>query len=376
MSRLLALGEPAVEVPDEPGLELVLVGQTQLGHPGLGGRGLLPLVLGALVAAQVDEGRGEEREDFVEDTLVEAQHLLRRGEHVGADAPGVPHREGGRVDDVGVAQLRVRGDRGLRVPGDVDLGDDRDVPLGGVRDDLADVVLGVETAVRLLVPERGRPVAPLRTGAPGADLGEPGVALDLDAPALVVGEVEVEDVELVGGEEVEVAQDTGLGHEVAGPRRASCRARRTAGRPRSRSRGRSTAGPAAAGRAGTPRGRAVDGGSAHPRTPRPRCRRAGRFPRCRRPAGSPRARGCPRRRLSIRSRTVRSLPSAPGPRGSPVAAPITCRSQRAAPSVPGPASMTVRSSTAKPSPARKSLAPTGAGIRSMDAILPDPPRLA
>jgi hypothetical protein len=40
------------------------------------------------------------------------------------------------------------------------------------------------------------------------------VTLDLDAPALVVGEVEVEDVELVGGEQVEVAQHAFFGHEV------------------------------------------------------------------------------------------------------------------------------------------------------------------
>ena len=50
-----ARGEPAVEVPDEPGLQLVLVGQPELPDAGLGGRGGPPLVLGALVAADVDE---------------------------------------------------------------------------------------------------------------------------------------------------------------------------------------------------------------------------------------------------------------------------------------------------------------------------------
>ncbi len=59
-------------------------------------------------------------------------------------------------------------------------------------------------------------MAVLGAGAPGADLGQAGVALDLDAPALVVGEVEVEDVQLVGGQQVQVAQDVVLGQEVPG----------------------------------------------------------------------------------------------------------------------------------------------------------------
>ncbi|EGJ75145.1 putative beta-N-acetylhexosaminidase [Streptomyces sp. Tu6071] len=42
------------------------------------------------------------------------------------------------------------------------------------------------------------------------------MALDLDAPALVVGEVEVQDVELVRGEQVDRAQHAVLGQEVAG----------------------------------------------------------------------------------------------------------------------------------------------------------------
>jgi hypothetical protein len=201
-------------VADEPGLEFVLVGEPQLLDARLCRRGLPPLTLGALVAADVHEGGREEFQDLLEDPLVEAEGGVGGSEDVRVDAPGVPDGEGGGVDHVGVAEFGVRGDRGLRVAGDVDLGDDGDVPFPGVRDDLADVVLRVVTAVRGLVPQRRGPVPPFGAGAPGADLGEPGVALDLDAPALVVGEVEVEDVEFVGGEEVEVAQDVVLGHEV------------------------------------------------------------------------------------------------------------------------------------------------------------------
>lgn len=151
-----AVGEPAVEVPDEPALQLLLARQRQLGDPLLGGGGRLPLVLGAFVAPDVHERRGEEREDLVEHLLVEPQGVVGGRQYVGVDAPGVPDLQGGGVDDVGVAELRVRGDGGLRMPGNVDLRDDGDMPLGGIGDDLADVVLGVVAAVRALVPGEAR----------------------------------------------------------------------------------------------------------------------------------------------------------------------------------------------------------------------------
>ena len=115
------------------------------------------------------------------------------------------------------AQFRVGGDGGLAVAGHVDFGDDGDVPLGRVGDDLAEVVLGVVAAVRQAVEhavhagDREDGFAP-----PRADLGEPRVALDLDPPALVVGEVQVQDVELVRGQQVDEAQHVVLGHEVPG----------------------------------------------------------------------------------------------------------------------------------------------------------------
>lgn len=59
-------------------------------------------------------------------------------------------------------------------------------------------------------------MAEFRPGPPGADLRQLRVALDLDAPALVVRQVEVEDVEFVRRHQVEVAQNTFLGHEVPG----------------------------------------------------------------------------------------------------------------------------------------------------------------
>ncbi len=52
--------------------------------------------------------------------------------------------------------------------------------------------------------------------APATEGSQLGDTRDLDAPRLVIGEVHVEDVELVTGEEVDGAQDRGRGLEIAG----------------------------------------------------------------------------------------------------------------------------------------------------------------
>jgi len=115
------------------------------------------------------------------------------------------------------SQLRVGGDGGLHVPGHVDLGHHGHVPGLGIGHDLADLILGIEApmwlAVILGVPARA---ADQGLGPPGPHLGELGVLADLDPPALVVGQVPVEPVHLVQGQEVDVLQYEFLGHEVAG----------------------------------------------------------------------------------------------------------------------------------------------------------------
>ena len=92
-------------------------------------------------------------------------------------------------------------ERGYRV------GDDGDEPVGRVRHDLADVVLRVVPAVRAAV-EPGDDECAVRPGdvradlglpTPGTDLGQARVLPDLDAPPLVLGEVEVQAVDPVRG---------------------------------------------------------------------------------------------------------------------------------------------------------------------------------
>src|SRR2546430_12279468 len=199
---------------DEPAPELVLV----LEPFGLDARlrrgSLPPFDLRAFVAADVDELRRKELEHLVEDVLEEAQHVVADAQDVIGDAPVGQHLD--RLS--GVAELGIGRDRGHRVSGHLDLGKDRDPALRGVADHLADVVLGVEAAVGLarelaqcgVLGARRRH----RVLAPGAHLGEPRVLLDLDAPTLVLGEVPMEDVELVQREEVKMLEHELLRHEV------------------------------------------------------------------------------------------------------------------------------------------------------------------
>jgi len=94
--------------------------------------------------------------------------------------------------------------------GHIDLGHDGNVALGGVRHDAAHLLLRVEAAVEPRPAGGGIEVAlrrPARRHAPGADTRESRVAPDLEPPALIIGHMPAEHVELVQRHPVEVAQD-------------------------------------------------------------------------------------------------------------------------------------------------------------------------
>src|SRR5438046_1319293 len=209
------LREPRIEVADEPRLQLVFVFQPFLLHALLRGRGVPPLGLRAFVTADVDELRREELEYLVEDVFEKAKHVVRDAEDVVGDAP--VRQDFDRL--ASVPELRVCRDRGHRVPGHLDLRQHTDPTLRGVPHDLPHVVLRVETAVRFARKFASRRVLRSWRGhrilAERADGGELRVLLDLDAPALVLGEMPVEDVELVQREEIDVLEDEFLRHEMA-----------------------------------------------------------------------------------------------------------------------------------------------------------------
>ena len=80
--------------------------------------------------------------------------------------------------------------------GNIELGDHADAAVARVFNHVADLVLGIEIAVR-------------------AHLLELGIELTFHAKALIVGEVPVKHIELHGGHGVEVALDDFEGHPVA-----------------------------------------------------------------------------------------------------------------------------------------------------------------
>ena len=185
-------------VPGEHGLAVRRDDLLRLVHERLvvgrrGGRRLVP----ADVDVRPGGDRGQFTDDVVEEPVRDRQADAQRAEaHVGT---GVQRR------GLAVAvEFGVRGQRRVHVPRHVDLGYDRDVAGLRVRHDVGVVRLGVEPA-RVAVD-----------GRTAADRREPGPGVDDDAPALVVGQVQVEVVHLVQRDLVDVPLD--LRHREEVPR--------------------------------------------------------------------------------------------------------------------------------------------------------------
>src|SRR5262249_31052272 len=190
-------GQIRIELLDEPALQFLLVLQAGRSHALPGARVALPWQLGNLVAADMDELAREQLEHLIE-------HIL---EH--------PDRRLLDVEDAVLAELRIGEDRRARVPRHLYLRDHGDAAVGRVANHLADVVLRVE-ASWALATRAGRLVRGLdrRVVAARADLRQTWVALDLDAPAGIVGQVQLQNVELVERHQVEHLEDELLGQEV------------------------------------------------------------------------------------------------------------------------------------------------------------------
>ncbi len=227
--------EPA-DARDEPALERRLVCETELADARLHARRRPPAVLDRLVAAHVDEFAGEQVDHFVEDVLEEYERRF-----VGIEEPVVHAPVGRDRGGAARAEPRVARDRRLRVAGHLDLGDDRHEARRRVRNEFAHLGLRVEAAVR-------RGIAGAGGLAPGADARELRILENLEPPALVVGQVPVQDVQLVQRHPVDKLPDElgrlvmprGIEHEPApgearrirdrhGRHVDACRARRIGG---------------------------------------------------------------------------------------------------------------------------------------------------
>ncbi len=136
------LREPVREVVLKPGGRA----HPPLPHQGAAVGAALPLRAVHLVAADMDELRGEEPADLVQNILQKCVVLL---------AGHAPSRTGvvtagrGRVGCVAAENLGMDAGDGAAVSGQVDLGNDLDVAAGGIADDFAHLGLGVVAAVFL-----------------------------------------------------------------------------------------------------------------------------------------------------------------------------------------------------------------------------------
>ncbi|CAM5227213.1 hypothetical protein STENM36S_07347 [Streptomyces tendae] len=203
------LGQPR----DEPGVQRTGTRQPLPGGAGPRRRAPFPLRGGDLVPADVHVRRGEDVHHLVQDGAEEVQDVLAGAQDVLAHAPARPHVQS--AGGVG-AQLGVGGQGGADVPRHAGLRQYAHAPLRRVRDQVPQLGTGVGAAVRHAVEPVAARGAHHRLRAPAADLGEPGTGGHRHPPALVVGEVEVEDVQLVQREQVDVAPQIGHRLEVPG----------------------------------------------------------------------------------------------------------------------------------------------------------------
>ena len=143
-----------------------------------------------LIATYVDIGGvWKLRNDVVEDVPHELPGLR---------TPGVqrPNRKPGRNipgETLGGSQFRVRPEDSPSVPWHVDLRDNGDEAVGRILHQFGHLSDGVE------------PTRPVPDGAGGTHLGQRGPRWYFDAPSLVIGEMQVQHVELVNGEHVDDA---------------------------------------------------------------------------------------------------------------------------------------------------------------------------
>ena len=205
---LAIAGEDAFHAFYRIALELLFGRTGGIGHQSLGGDArlaggaLFPAHLPALVSADVHVLSGKQRGDLSHYVLQEAEGELAAGAQDNVRrAPGVEvcHRK------FVTGELGIGTDGGHAMAGHLDFGYHRDEVLGGIGHHFPHFFLGI-------IP-RGN--GAVKLGAGGSHLREQRILLDLDAPALVVGEVPVHDVDLVLRENVDVLFDFIYAHEVA-----------------------------------------------------------------------------------------------------------------------------------------------------------------
>ncbi len=204
------LVEMVFHLLDEPRLKFVFVFESSLFHSLLLGGVFFPLGLGALITADVNELAGEDVHDLGEDVAAELDRFGFGVEDSVTHSP--PHHN---FSWFAVTEFGICGDGSDHMARHIYFGDNGDVAFCGVRDDFAEIVLGVEATVRDVVV-LGSVSPDDSLWSDGADLGEARVLLNFDSPALIIGEVEVERVDFEESKRIDEFEDFRFGGEVTG----------------------------------------------------------------------------------------------------------------------------------------------------------------
>ena len=210
-------GKIRFKTAHQPPLERNLVRQALRAKPTLASGAVLPELRLHLVAAKMDDRRGEECAHLVQHTLVEFQGLVAADTDHGVAVTRFRFVEPCR--DIRALQGGTRFQEGAAMARDLDFRHHGDAAFGCIRHNLAHVVLrikirAVERDVRVRPPFRPD-APPFVRVAHRRHGGQFGIPLDLDAPALVVHQMPVEDVVVARGHAVEDPLDSLLAEKMA-----------------------------------------------------------------------------------------------------------------------------------------------------------------
>ena len=208
--RLAVLGQNLLHPLREVAQQLPFIGVTEFLHQFLAVGAVFPRLRGHFFHAHVEVFRREDGGEFLDDVLEYRIVLLTaHAEHIVDFTLHALHIRIVLADHFGIGH-----GQGFGMARQVHLGNDLDAPVGGISHDFLQVFLGIESAVAFFSGiERGLQRFPI--AAPRADGSQERILLDFHAPAVVVGQVPVELVDLVVGQPVEMAQDVFLVEEGA-----------------------------------------------------------------------------------------------------------------------------------------------------------------
>ena len=180
-----------------------------------------PMGLACLVTSQMDIAGREEGHHFIQYVLQEGIRLIIAGAE---DDIGIVSSQTGQYPDEvlhrGAGILRIRGQGGVGVGRYVNFGDDLNLTFGGMADDFLHVFLRVKSAdggrfARLWIAPFGESKV-TAIHAPRTHFGQAGIFLDFQAPAVIVGQMQVQAVDFQQGDAVYQAKHVFLGQEIAG----------------------------------------------------------------------------------------------------------------------------------------------------------------